>query len=52
MTARWPNHVFCFLLVMTVVNIQNEGPYFCAILKLDALSARRNIAREFIYNRY
>ena len=26
--------------------------YFCAILKLDALSARRNIAREFIYNRY
>ena len=37
---------------MTVVNIQNGGAYFCAIPKLDALSARRNIAREFIYNRY
>ena len=44
--------VFCFLLAMTVVNIQNGGAYFCAIPKLDALSARRNIAREFIYNRY
>ena len=37
---------------MTVVNIQNGGAYFCAILKLDALSARRNIVREFIYNRF
>ena len=52
MTARWPHHVFCFLLAMTVVNIQNGGAYFCAILKLDALSARRNIVRELIYNRY
>ena len=52
MTACWPHHVFCFLLAMTVVNIQNGGAYFCAIPKLDALSARRNIAREFIYNRY
>ena len=38
--------------VLTVVNIQNGGAYFCAVLKLDALSARRNIAREFRYNRY
>ena len=40
MTACWPHHVFCFLLAMTVVNIQNGGAYFCAILKLDALSVR------------
>ena len=52
MAAHWPHHVFCFLLAVTVVNIQNGGVYFCAIPKLDALSARRNIAREFIYNRY
>ena len=52
MTAHWPHHEFCFLLAMTVVNIQNGGAYFCAIPKLDAVSARRNIAREFIYNRY
>ena len=52
MTAHCPHCVFCFLLVMTVINIQNEGAYICAIPKLDALSARRNIAREFIYNRY
>ena len=52
MTACWPHCVFCFLLAMTVVNIQNGGVYFCAIPKLDALSARRNIARELIYNRY
>ena len=52
MTAHWPHCVFCFLLAMTVVNIQNGGAFFCAIPKLDALSARRNLAREFIYNRY
>ena len=33
MTACWPHHVFCFLLAMTVVNIQNGGAYFCAVLK-------------------
>ena len=52
MTAHWPHCVFCFLLAMTVVNIQNGGAFFCAIPKLDALSARRKMAREFIYNRY
>ena len=51
-TAHWPHCVFCFILAMTVVNIQNGGAYFCAIPKLDALSARRNIDREFICNRY
>ena len=51
-TACWPHCVFCFLLAMTVISIQNGGAYFCAIPKLDALSARMNIAREFIYNRY
>ena len=24
-TARWPHCVFCFLLALTVVNIQNGG---------------------------
>ena len=52
MTVRWPHCVFCFLLAMTVVNIQNGGVHFCAIPKLDAPSTRRNIAREFIYSRY
>ena len=46
------HHVFCFLLALTVVNIQNGGAHFCAIPNLDALSARRTIAREFMYNGY
>ena len=25
MTTCWPNHVFCFLLAVTVVNVQNAG---------------------------
>ena len=25
MTTRWQNQVFCFLLVVTVVNVQNAG---------------------------
>ena len=29
MTVRWPHCVFCFLLAMTVVNIQNGGVHFC-----------------------
>ena len=29
MTTRWPNRVFCFLLAVTMVNVQNAGVYFC-----------------------
>ena len=52
MTACWPHHAFCFSLAMTAVNVQNGGAYFGAIPKLDALNTWRNIAREFLYNRY
>ena len=28
MTMRWANHMFCFLLTITIVNIQNAAVYF------------------------
>ena len=37
MTMRWANHVFCFLLTITIVNIQNASVYFLNKPKLDAL---------------
>ena len=37
MTTRWPNRVFCFLLAVTVVNVQNAGVYFCGLPKVDVL---------------
>ena len=52
MTTRWPNHVFCFLLAVSVVNVQNAGEYFCALQKVDALSARKLIAQQLIDNKY
>ena len=33
MTARWPNHMFCSLLAVTMVNVQNAGVYFVICLK-------------------
>ena len=39
MTTHWPNRVFCFLLAVTVVNVQNVGVYFCGFPKVDALTA-------------
>ena len=39
MTARWPNHVFCFLLTLTIVNVQNAGCYFAKLPKIDTLQA-------------
>ena len=52
MTTHWPNHVFCFLLVVTVVNVQNAGVYFCGLPKVDALTAQKLIAQKLIENKY
>ena len=52
MTMRWANHMFCFLLTVTIVNIQNAAVYFLNKPKLDALQSRRQIAKQFIYNCY
>ena len=41
MTTYWPNWVFCFLLAVTVVNVQNAGVYFCGFPKVDVLTARK-----------
>ena len=40
MTMRWDIHVFCFLLVVTIVNIQNAAVYFLNKPKLDALQSQ------------
>ena len=52
MTTCWLNCVFCFLLAVSVVNVQNVGEYFCALEKVDALSARKLIAQQLIENKY
>ena len=50
MTMRWPNHVFCFLLAMTMVNVQNAATYFLQKPKLDSLQAQCLIAKALINN--
>ena len=52
MTMHWPNRVFCFLLALTMVNIQNAATYFAKTSKMDCLSARRLIAKQLINNKY
>ena len=52
MTMRWPNRVFCFVLAVAVVNIQNAACYFLNKEKLDALNSRRQIAKALIFNRH
>ena len=39
MTTCWPNHVFCFLLTLTIVNIQNAGCCFAKLPKINTLQA-------------
>ena len=39
MTTHWPNPVFCFLLTLTIVNVQNAGCYFAKLPKIDTLQA-------------
>ena len=52
LTSHWPNRVFSFLLVVTVVNVQNAATYFFNKEKIDALTAKRLIARELIFNKH
>ena len=52
MTSQWANRVFCFLLAVMVVNIQNAGCYFLNLMKVDALKARKLIAEQLIHNKY
>jgi hypothetical protein len=52
MITRWPNRVFCFLLAITVVNVQNAATHFLGKEKIDALTARRHLAKVLIYNPY
>ena len=49
---RWANRVFCFLVAVTMVNVQNAAVYFFNKPKLDALTSRRLIAKELIFNRH
>ena len=52
MTAHWPNRVFCFLLAMTTVNVQNAANYFANTATIDSLSARCLIAKQLINNKH
>ena len=52
MTSRWPNRVFCFLVALTTVNVQNAGGYFAKLPKIDAIRARKLIAQQLILNKY
>ena len=51
MTTSWPNHVFCFLLALTVANVQDGGAYFFAIPS-QCTHDMKHIARELIESRY
>ena len=48
MTMHWPNCVLCFLLVVTMVNVQNAANYFAKTPKLDSLLARCLIAKQLM----
>ena len=50
MTMCWPNHVFCFLLAMTMVNVQNAATYFLKKPKLDSLQSQCLIGKALINN--
>ena len=50
MTMIWANDVFCFLLAITVVNIQNAAVYFLNKAKLDTLQSCQQIAKQLIFN--
>ena len=50
MMMSWANRIFCFLLAVTVMNIQNASCYFLNKSKMDALQSRHLIAKQFIFN--
>ena len=52
MTSQWANRVFCFLLAVMVVNIQNAGFYVLNLIKVDALQACKLIAKQLRHNKY
>ena len=52
MMMQWPNQVFCFLLAITMVNVQNAATYFLNKPKIDSLQSRRLIAETLINNEY
>ena len=52
MTSRWLNRVCCFLLVVTMVNVQDAGSYFAKLPKIDAICAHKLIAQQLILNKY
>ena len=52
MTTCWPNRVFCFLVAVTMVKMQNAANYFVRTPKLDSLSARCLIAKQLINNKH
>ena len=52
MTMHWPNRVFCFLVAVTMVNVQNAANYFVKTPKLDSLSAILLIAKQLINNKH
>ena len=52
MTTHWPNCVFCLLLAVTVVSVQNAGLYFWGLPKVNALTAWKLIAQQLIENKY
>ena len=50
MMTCWPNHMFCFLLAVTMVNVHNAGVYFCNFPKVDSLTACKLLAQQLIEN--
>ena len=52
MTMHWPNHVFCFLLAVTMVSIENAANYFAKTPKMDSLLARHLISKQLINNKH
>ena len=52
MTTHWTNCIFCFLLAVTMVNVQNAGVYFCSFPKVNSLTAHKLITQQLIENRY
>ena len=52
MMMQWPSRVFCFLLAVTMVNIQNAATYFLNKPKIDSLQSRRLITEALINNEY
>ena len=52
MKMRWANHVFCCLLTVTIIIVQNAAVYFMNQPKLDALQSCQQITKRLILNSY